>query len=241
MTIFNTMYFGLTRGIQSSIRNLSGVDSVMSKIELFVVGLKNNPVIMENQNLSSDHYKVDFFHDPERLLIHFMKNFRKFASQKCAVINQKLISMSGVEVHECLRRLDKNVASIMISESPTPHSVLEAWRAGVDEFLFAPFSENEFMSALKGSIAKRQNMSSTVERFNPDVAKEYKSLTNRERQVMSLIVDGKMSGRIAQELGISLATTKMHRANLMRKLGVHNAAQLSALYFSSIKPDFAIN
>jgi DNA-binding CsgD family transcriptional regulator len=64
-------------------------------------------------------------------------------------------------------------------------------------------------------------------------------LTPRENEVLALMVKGFQSQQIADGLGISLRTVKMHRGNIMRKAGAKNLAQLLALYYGQAKPSAA--
>jgi len=100
--------------------------------------------------------------------------------------------------------------------------------AGADDYLSKPFSADELLSAVAARIRRHEminpNHKAVLQR---EQALLCKKITRREREVLLMVAQGNTSKKIADLLGISLKTVEVHRANLMNKLGVCNAASLA--------------
>jgi two-component system response regulator DctR len=103
-----------------------------------------------------------------------------------------------------------------------------ALKKGAFDFFEKPFNDNDLatrvVEAIASDVQQRAQAASTSS-INDRLA----GLTSRERQVMELIIVGKFNKVIADELGISMRTVEVHRANLFEKMGVRTAVELSQL------------
>ena len=102
---------------------------------------------------------------------------------------------------------------------------VRAMKAGAVEFLTKPFRDQDLLDAIQ--IALERDRTRRVQ--ETEVAKlreRYESLTPREREVMPLVVSGLLNKQIAAEIGASEATVKVHRSQLMRKMGAESVADL---------------
>ena len=96
-------------------------------------------------------------------------------------------------------------------------------RNGAVDFLLKPVSEDRLVAAIDGALNSQASQSEQL-------PKGFEVLTSRESEILRLVVSGLRSQQIADQLGITLRTVKMHRGNIMSKMRVENVAQLLALY-----------
>jgi FixJ family two-component response regulator len=100
-----------------------------------------------------------------------------------------------------------------------------AMKAGAAEFLTKPFDEQVLLDAIHAAIERdraRRRDAASVTQFKT----RYSTLTERERQVMTLVVAGRVNKQIAAELGLSLVTVKVHRGQVMRKMLAKSVPEL---------------
>ena len=102
---------------------------------------------------------------------------------------------------------------------------VRAMKAGAAEFLTKPFDDQVLLDAIHAAIerdrARRRDAASLTE-----VKARYRVLTEREREVMKLVVEGRVNKQIAAELGLSLVTVKVHRGQVMRKMRAKSVPEL---------------
>jgi len=145
--------------------------------------------------------------------------------ESCLVLDVRLPGISGLDFQAQLSESDREMPIIFITgHGDIPMSV-RAMKAGAIDFLSKPFRDQDLLdavtSALEQDRVRRRDLHEVVR-----IQGLYCGLTPRERQVMDYVVAGLMNKQIAGEIGLSEVTVKIHRSNLMRKLGVRTVAQL---------------
>lgn len=115
---------------------------------------------------------------------------------------------------------------ILITGRDDRSTMREGMASGADDFLTKPFLAQELIQAIEGRMRRLSPPNPSPECEAPDLGK---LLTEREREVLTLIGQGLVTKQIARGLGVSPNTVSVHRANIMRKLDLHNAAALAAL------------
>jgi FixJ family two-component response regulator len=135
----------------------------------------------------------------------------------CLILDVRLPGRSGLEFQRDL--IAENIhlpVIIMTGHGDIPMSV-QAMKRGAIEFLTKPFRDQELLDAVELGLArdrarleKEASVSMSMDLF--------RKLSPREREVMALLVDGRLNKQIAGHLGISEVTVKIHRRNLMRKM-----------------------
>jgi FixJ family two-component response regulator len=98
-------------------------------------------------------------------------------------------------------------------------------KAGAVEFLTKPFRDQELLDAVQLGI-ERDRARRAGESAQSRLRDSFESLTPREREVMGLVTAGLMNKQIAGEMGVSEITVKVHRGNVMRKMGARSLADL---------------
>ena len=160
--------------------------------------------------------------------------FRNYPDAVC-IISSNLPDMSLQDVMKRLMEINPDVKSIVISGQATIKNVNIALNIGVKGYITRQVSAGELEEAVlnvwNDQQAFSQSVSKTIVGHYTDSQKhthseEHKPITNREREVLSLIVEGFTSSEIAKKLYISPRTVETHRANLMHKLDIKNTAGL---------------
>jgi DNA-binding NarL/FixJ family response regulator len=148
------------------------------------------------------------------------------------VLDIVMPGMDGVEVCRAIREFNQNVRIIMLTMLQRPEIILDALNSGIDGYLLKMADLDELSKAME-SVAKGDNYFShqiTNMLLNRQDRKALSpvgtTLTNREREILSLVISGKTSKEIAKQLFISYHTVNEHRKNITAKLGVKNVAQL---------------
>jgi FixJ family two-component response regulator len=152
-------------------------------------------------------------------------DYRKPDAPACLVLDVRLPGPSGLELQRELLRSGTPIPIIFITgHGDIPMSV-RAMKEGAVEFLTKPFRDQELLDAIQHALeidrAARQERVIVAA-----LRRSYEALTNRERDVMKLIVTGLLNKQIASELGSSEVTVKMHRTQVMRKMKAESVVQL---------------
>jgi len=143
----------------------------------------------------------------------------------CVVLDVRLPGLSGLDLQHELTTHGINLPIIFITgHGDIPMSV-RAMKAGALEFLTKPFRDQDLLDAIQQALERdrsaRQQRSETAE-----LRERFDSLTSREREVMGLVVSGLLNKQIAGELGTSEVTIKIHRSQVMKKMGAGSLAEL---------------
>ena len=154
----------------------------------------------------------------------FMKAARPDAPG-CLVLDVRLPGMSGLTFQEELTKAAVALPVIFITGHGDVPMTVRAMKAGAVEFLTKPFDDQLLLDAIHAAIerdrARRRDAASLAA-----LQARYDELTDRERQVMKLVVAGQVNKQIAAELGLSVVTVKVHRGQVMRKMLARSVAEL---------------
>jgi FixJ family two-component response regulator len=143
----------------------------------------------------------------------------------CLIVDVRLPGISGLDFQRKLSEANIPIPIIFITgHGDIPMSV-RAMKAGAVEFLAKPFRDQDLLDAIQvalerdaARLQREAEMGSLRERFA--------SLTAREREVLSRVISGLLNKQIAAEIGTSETTVKVHRGQLMRKMGARSLAEL---------------
>lgn len=153
----------------------------------------------------------------------------------CLVLDVRLPGMSGLEFQQKLEEMGVHLPAVMMTgHGDIPMSV-RAMKAGAVDFLTKPFRDQEMLDAVAAALER--DRARRVENDKRGVLKAaYNTLSPRERQVMALVVAGKMNKQAAGDLALSEITVKIHRGAVMRKMGARTLADLVRMA-EALKPD----
>ena len=143
----------------------------------------------------------------------------------CLVLDVRLPDGSGLDLPDELRNLDVPLPIIYITGHGTIPMSVRAMKSGALEFLTKPFRDEDLLGAIK--VALERDRQAKADRSEVAEARHrIERLTPREREVLELVVAGKMNKQIAAQLGTAEQTVKQHRGRVMRKLEVDSVADL---------------
>jgi FixJ family two-component response regulator len=154
----------------------------------------------------------------------FMRSERPDAPG-CLVLDVRLPGLSGLEFQRELAKSDVHLPIIFLTgHADIPMSV-GAMKSGAIEFLTKPFREQELLDAIQLGIerdrARRHDVAAVAE-----LRKRFEALTAREREVMGLVVTGRLNKQIAADLDVSEMTVKIHRGQVMQKMRARSLVEL---------------
>lgn len=143
----------------------------------------------------------------------------------CLVLDVGLPGLNGLELQERVAAERIEMPIIFITGYGDVRMTVRAMKAGAVEFLTKPFSDDVLLNAIRHAI-ERSEAALGQEKELDALREDYASLTQRERQVMALVVSGLLNKQVGGELGISEITVKAHRGSLMRKMKAESLADL---------------
>ena len=146
----------------------------------------------------------------------------------CLVLDVRMPGQNGLELQRELARAERPLPVIFITGHGDIPMTVRAMKAGAVDFLAKPFREQDLLDAIAASLerdgAARQQRAELAE-----IQARYDTLTSREREVVALVVRGMRNKQTAAELGISEVTVKVHRHNIMEKMGARSLPALTGM------------
>jgi FixJ family two-component response regulator len=154
----------------------------------------------------------------------FLKSKRPDAPS-CLVLDIRLPGISGLDFQRKLADSDISIPVIFITGHGDIQMSVRAMKAGAIEFLTKPFRAQDLLDAIHAALEKDRGRRERDAEIG-ELQTRFASLTPREKKVLPLVVSGLLSKQIAAEIGTSEATIKVHRSQLMRKMGAESVADL---------------
>ena len=143
----------------------------------------------------------------------------------CIVMDLSMPGLSGLDLQQALARAADRRPVVFISGRSSVESSVRAMKAGAVDFLTKPFDEADLVAAVYAALEKdRVSREGLAELASINL--RLSTLTPREREVLSRVVEGKLNKQIAAELGTAEKTVKVHRARMMRKMQFDSLAEL---------------
>ena len=153
----------------------------------------------------------------------------------CVVLDVRMPGMSGLELFEELGRRGCSLPVVFITGHGDVPMAVSALKKGAVDFIEKPFSEADMLRLIEQCLTlERGNRDKRLQ--EADTVRRLEHLTQREREVLGLIIIGKLNKQIADVLGISIKTVEVHRARVMEKMGVNSLAEL-VQHVVTVDPD----
>lgn len=152
------------------------------------------------------------------------------AGPACIVMDVRMRELSGLETFDRLRARKPAMQApvIFLTGHGDISMAVDAVKNGAFDFFEKPFNDNRLADRVLQALAEsrsRLEQAGSAERIRTRLDR----LTSREKDVMALILKGKLNKIIADELGISMRTVEVHRSNVFSKMGVRSAVELARL------------
>ena len=142
----------------------------------------------------------------------------------CLILDAILPDLSGLDLQRRVSdRTDMPV--IFLTAQTDIQATVRAMKAGALEYLTKPFQHEVLLSAISFALERSQALQ-TAEAAMRRVGERYASLSRREREVMELVVSGRLNKQIGATLGVAEITVKLHRGNVMRKMLADSVPEL---------------
>jgi FixJ family two-component response regulator len=143
----------------------------------------------------------------------------------CLVVDVRLPGMSGLELQERLARAGCTLPVIVMSGHGDIPMAVRAMRAGALDFIEKPFHDQALLDRVHEAIERSVDLQRGAGEHER-LARRYSSLTEREKQVMAHVVEGRPNKRIADALALSTRTVETHRAHIMDKMQAKSLSHL---------------
>ncbi len=194
-----------------------------------VIVIDDDPSVRKaiDRLLRSVDLRVELFESAQE----FLQSERPDAPS-CIVLDVRLPGQSGLNLQRHLAAADIHIPIIFITAHGDIPMSVRAMKAGAVEFLTKPFHDQDLLDAIEAAL-ERDRARRADEKLIGELRERFETLTERERQVMQLVVAGRLNKQIAAELGISEMTAKIHRGQVFRKM---QAASLPDLVRMADKP-----
>ncbi len=150
----------------------------------------------------------------------------------CLVLDVRMPGMSGLELQRLLKQRHIDIPVVIMTGHGDVSMAVQAMKDGAVDFVEKPFKNDVLLDriqqCLKTDIDERAK-----HRENVEAASRIASLTQREREVMELLIQGKRNKTIASELGISNRTVEAHRAKIMEKMQAHSISDIMRITYAA--------
>jgi FixJ family two-component response regulator len=143
----------------------------------------------------------------------------------CLILDVSLPGLTGLDLQRLVADERTDMPIIFITGYSDVPITVQAMKAGAVEFLTKPFNDDVLLTAIRAAL-ERSLIALSLEAEMRVLRDRYASLSQRERQVMVLVVSGLLNKQVGGELGISEITVKAHRGKVMQKMKADSLADL---------------
>jgi FixJ family two-component response regulator len=146
----------------------------------------------------------------------------------CILLDVRMPGRSGLELQRDLAAAKREAPIIFITAHGDIPMSVQAMKGGAIEFLTKPFRDQDLLDAIEAGLALDRSRRQRARAFEAN-KQRFDTLSCREREVMGKIMCGRLNKQIADDIGVSESTVKVHRSNLMRKMKVRSLPELTRI------------
>ncbi|MGF6504504.1 response regulator transcription factor [Paraburkholderia sp. 32] len=168
--------------------------------------------------LRASGYQVECFDSPAA----FLERADLTSMPACLVLDLQMPGMTGLEVQ---RKLDQLLPIVFLTGHGDIGSSVDAMKGGAVDFLPKPVRDSLLLAAVDRALA-RACVESRRRHEREEIEERMRHLTRREREVMELVVTGRLNKQVASDLGAAEKTIKIHRARVMEKMKARSIVDL---------------
>ncbi|MBO1328300.1 response regulator [Acetobacter suratthaniensis] len=173
--------------------------------------------------LRAEGFSVSAFSDP----LQFLKTGVP-QGPCCLLLDVKLGTVNGLDIQDEINNAQLGIPVIMMTGHGTMPMAVRGMKAGAIDFLAKPFSDEILLHAITEGLNLWQH-NKMQEQVACEAKRNFSSLSVREREVMGLAIAGLLNKQIADHLGLSIVSIKIHRASVMKKMKTRSFADLVRL------------
>jgi len=141
----------------------------------------------------------------------------KLVSPAVILLDMQMPDLSGLELMDRLKKISFTTPIVFLSGQSHPQEIVKGLKKGALDFLFKPFNLEELLNAIRDALDYDQKQFKSILKVS-EIKKNFSTLTPREKEVCALLVEGLMNKEIAEQLGTTDATIKVHKARVMEKM-----------------------
>ncbi|MCU1303197.1 MAG: nodW1 [Candidatus Sulfotelmatobacter sp.] len=171
--------------------------------------------------LRSVGLNAEFFDSP----FEFMQEVPRLDAPSCLVLDVRLPGKSGLDLQRELTEKGIPLPIIFLTAHGDIPMAVRAMKAGAVEFLTKPFRDQDLLDAIQVALERDRDRRERQAKVAILLGR-LQSLTPREREVLPLVVSGMLNKQVAAEIGTTEATIKVHRSQLMKKMGAKSVPEL---------------
>lgn len=146
----------------------------------------------------------------------------------CVIADLQMPGMDGMALQEALHKAGSLLPIVFLTGHGDIPTTVDAMRHGAEDFLTKEARKEDLLAAVQRALA-RDELNRRERAHLQALRQPFEQLTDREREVLRHVLQGKLNKQIAAALGIHERTVKLHRTSITAKLGVHSVAELARL------------
>ena len=180
--------------------------------------------------LRSRHLHSEAYDSAEAFDAMLQRSEANLDQPRCLLLDVRMPGMSGLALFQTLveRRLHLVIPVIFLTGHADVPTAVDAVKLGAFDFCEKPFSDNALVDRVEHALARSAQVLAT-QRDKAQLQVRLQELTDRERDVMRLVLDGLANKIIADQLDISVRTVEVHRSRVFEKINVKSAVELANL------------